>query len=124
MSQWIARQHLDEITRDFGFDIDVTSDQRNEGMRGYEFWRKVPEHVQPSGGITIKDFNGGLYAVMTLEKPFIDPFATIPSGWKALHEWVITHPTYRGGNHQWLEEKINHPDGDDLKLYYPLASLD
>ena len=75
-------------------------------------------------GVTIKEFEGGLYAVMTLEKASLDPFAIIPPGWKALHEWVITHPSYRGGNQQWLEEKISHPDGDDLILYYPLAPVE
>jgi len=124
MNQWIAQQSLSAPTRDFGFDIDVTAEQRNAGLRGYEFWRPVPESVQPSNGVTIKEFEGGLYAVMILEKAFIDPFASIPPGWKALHEWVITHVSYRGGNHQWLEEKISHLDGDDLKLYYPLMPMD
>jgi DNA gyrase inhibitor GyrI len=121
MAQWVAERNLSEPTRDFGFDIDVTPEQRKAGLRGYEFWRTVPAMVQPSGGVTIKEFEGGLYAVVTLEKASLDPFAIIPPGWKALHEWVITHPSYRGGNQQWLEEKISHPDGDDLKLYYPLA---
>ena len=120
MAGWIARQKIQVPVRDFGFDVDVTPEEQKAGFRGYEFWWTVPTAVQPSEGVTIRDFAGGLYACMTLYKPFSDPFARIPPGWKELHEWVIASDQYRSGSHQWLEELIAHPDGDDLKLYHPV----
>jgi predicted transcriptional regulator YdeE len=77
--------------------------------------------VQPSAGVTIRDFAGGLYAVKTLHNPFVDPFTYIPQGWKELHEWVIGSSQYRSGEHQWMEEIIPQAGGDDLKLYHPIV---
>ncbi len=118
---WISRQKIAGPVRNFGFDIEVPLHLQQSGVRGYEVWRTVPTNVRPSEGVTIQDFNGGLYAVLTLSKPFSDPFKYIPAGWKDLHEWVISSDQYRSGNHQWLEEIIFHADGDDLKLYHPVA---
>ena len=65
-----------------------------------------------------------LYAVMTLVNPFTNPFTTIPSGWKELHEWVIRSKRPRGGNHQWLEELIAHEIApQDLKLLHPIVDV-
>ncbi len=76
--------------------------------------------VQPSAGVTVRDFAGGLYAVQTLFDPFVDPFGRIPAGWKALHEWVIGSHNCRSGEHQWMEELVAGTNGDDLKLYHPI----
>ena len=102
---WWRQQVTGGPGRRFGFDVDVTPEQQKDGLRGYEVWLTVPPGVQPSAGVTICDFAGGLYAVQTLYDPFVDPFARIPAGWKALHEWVIGSNQYRSGEHQWLEER-------------------
>jgi AraC family transcriptional regulator len=117
MLEWWRRQSAGAPGRHFGFDVDVTPEQQKDGLRGYEYWLVVPPEVQPSAGVTLRDFAGGLYAVQTLHHPFEDPFARIPAGWKALHEWVIGSSQYRSGEHQWLEELVA---GDGLKLYHPI----
>jgi hypothetical protein len=118
---WYNRQGLPGRMHNFGFDVPVSKDEEQAGKRGYQIWAVVPEGTQPSEGVAIQDYKGGLYATLTLEKPFTDPFKFIPAGWKTLHEWVITGSAYRGHEHQWLEELIPHEDGDDLKLYYPVS---
>jgi DNA gyrase inhibitor GyrI len=123
LEDWIARQNLSLPARHFGFDVDVTGRQRQAGYRGYEVWVTVPTDVPPSAGVTIRDFQGGLYAVMTIYTPFDDPFARIPSGWKRLHEWVIQSNRCRGAGHQWLEELITGEGGNDLRLYHPITLL-
>ncbi len=123
LTGWLARQKVTGPVRHFGFDIDVTAEQKNSGLRGYEVWSTVPEGVRPSEGVTIKDFPGGLYATILLVRFSVDPYAIIPPGWKELHEWVISNDNYRGGNHQWMEEIIFYPDGADLKLCYPVSPV-
>ena len=109
--------------RRFGFDVAVTPEEQKEGLRGYEIWLVAPPEVQPSAGVTLREFAGGLYAVQTQYDPFVDPFGRIPAGWKALHEWVIESSECRSGEHQWLEEIVRGAaeDGrEDLKLYHPI----
>lgn len=120
MKDWLVRQNLGRPVREFGFDVDVNPDQQKAGLRGYEVWKVVPASVQPSDGVTIRDFEGGLYAMMTIYKPFSDPFKWIPYGWKSLHQWVIESDRYRGAGHQWLEELIGEDHQADLALYHPV----
>ncbi len=117
---WWRQQSPAQPGRHFGFDIDVTPEQQKDGLRGYEHWLVVPLDTQPSAGVTIQDFPGGLYAVQTLHDPFVDPFARIPPGWKGLHEWVIGSSQYRSGEHQWMEEIVPGDGCEDLKLYHPI----
>ena len=121
MADCNALQNLPGPGRNFGFDIDVSSEQQKAGCRGYEFWYVVPDSFEPIESITIRNFEGGKYATLTLHKPFVDPYKFIPDGWKELHEWVIRSDHYRVASHQWLEELIPHPEGDDLKLYHPVT---
>lgn len=120
MDRWVAEQGLPADTRGFGFDTDITPEEQKAGMRGYEFWRVVPDHVQPSGDVTIHDFSGGLYATMTLDRCFEIPFERIPGGWKDLHNWVVTNGKYHSAGHQWLEELLHTDYGATLKLYHPV----
>jgi hypothetical protein len=118
---WLEKRELvRSTTRTFGFDVDILAEDSQAGKRGYEIWATVPEGTPPGDGVTLETYQGGLYATLTLYKPFDDPFSQIPNGWKLLHRWVIGSERYQGGQHQWLEEKICHADGDDLKLYYPV----
>lgn len=123
LADWVACQNVSGPVRHFGFDVEVTGGQRMAGYRGYEVWVTVPTDIQPSVDVAIRDFLGGLYAVMTIYKPFDDPFALIPAGWKRLHEWVIQSDRCRGASHRWLEERVAAEGGDDLRLYHPIMVL-
>lgn len=123
IKQWLNCQNFASSVRNFGFDIEITPEQQKTGLRGYEVWMNVSLDVRPSDGVTIKHFAGGLYAVLTIYKPFDDPCKRIPAGWKVLHQWVIESDQYRGAYHQWLEEVISLKVGDNLKIYHPITVI-
>jgi ribosomal protein S18 acetylase RimI-like enzyme/DNA gyrase inhibitor GyrI len=123
MREWLAKQKLGATSgaRTFGFDADVTPEQQKRGMRGYEVWVSVPESVRSSGGVTVKDFAGGLYAVMKINDPFKNPFEVIPAGWNRLVGWVKTSDKYGFGKHQCLEEHVEGEGGTYLDIHLPVV---
>jgi len=122
--QWAAGAGLRETPRTFGFDVDVSAEQAEAGLRGYELWCVVPEGVVASGPVTIRDFPGGRFAAMTIHDPFSDPFRHIPAGWGALHEWVVAHGHEQPGATLCLEEVVAvsgaaAEGARDIVLYHP-----
>jgi DNA gyrase inhibitor GyrI len=86
---------------------------------GYEQWMTVGPDVAGSGGVTIKEFAGGLYAVARCENLLM-----ITDNWQRLATWCEGSP-YAMGLHQWLEECFT-PDAARLEeyvfdLYLPIA---
>lgn len=85
---------------------------------GYELWATVGPDVQGDEEITIKDFPGGLYAVLN----FRGPGEAIPAAWQALVAWVEAS-SYRIADNVCLEEHI-HIDLQEediaLGLYLPV----
>jgi DNA gyrase inhibitor GyrI len=69
----------------FGFN-NPPPDPDREGY-GYEFWIKVDADSQRVGEISIKDYEGGLYAVTTC-KLLGDAEGEIPEVWMKLLDWV------------------------------------
>ena len=120
LRQWAAGAGLRETPRSFGFDVPVSPEQAEAGLRGYELWYAVPAHVAAAPPVAIRDFPGGHYAAMTVRDPFTDPFAYIPAGWGALYEWVITHGLEDPNEMLCLEEVIEGEEHQDIVLYYPV----
>jgi DNA gyrase inhibitor GyrI len=91
---------------------------------GYEQWVTVGPETEPQAEAKIKDFGGGLYAVMHCR------LSVITEVWQQLVAWREGSP-YRHGRHQWLEESLNPPiagaDVDidpetmELDLYLPIS---
>jgi DNA gyrase inhibitor GyrI len=83
---------------------------------GYEQWVTIGAEVQAEDEITLKDFPGGLYAVLCC------PGIPNPDIWRKLIVWRETSP-YRMGNHQWLEELLSPPGSGEFlfDLYLPVA---
>ena len=119
---WLDRQGLGSAAgrRVFGFDVEVSPEQAQAGQRGYEVWASLRDAVQSTPEVPVKDFGGGLYAVMKVSDPFSDPFAVIPAGWQRLAQWAGASPAYEMGSHQWLEEHIETAEGTYLDLYLPV----
>jgi DNA-binding transcriptional MerR regulator/DNA gyrase inhibitor GyrI len=118
MKEWASRRGLLDLfsTRNFGFNNPSPSPASEE--YGYEVWLTVNEKTEPSNGVRIKDFSGGLYAVISTH------LHDIMENWKALSRWVESNDEYSGGNHRCLEEIIS-PDWFDestvqFDLYYPI----
>lgn len=90
-------------------------------LYGYEYWIRVDFAAQSVGGIEVKDFPGGRYAVTTC-RLFGDPAGTVMDVWKQLGDWAT-----RNG-HQWRHthelERLHNSrvTGDDivLDLYLPI----
>ncbi len=68
---------------------------------GYEQWVTVGPEVEPSSGVEVKDFPGGLYAVARCQGP-----QNIFETWKALLVWCENSP-YKMVPQQCLEECLS-----------------
>ena len=90
---------------------------------GYEFWLTVGTDVKSDGENKIKEFSGGMYAVLRCDVTG-NPWDIIPPTWGKLVKWFeASH--YKHGNHQWLEEHLSHSQsqgqGFVLDLYLPIS---
>jgi DNA gyrase inhibitor GyrI len=87
---------------------------------GYEFWIAVDPDIQADGEVSIKQFDGGLYAVARCQGVDI-----ITETWKQLVAWLAASP-YRQAHHQWLEEHLTATDVAPgeliLDLHAPIAA--
>ncbi len=118
---WMDRQGLSlPGQRLFGFDVELSPEQAQAGQRGYEVWASLPEALQTSPEVPVREFDGGMYAVMKVSDPFTDPFAVIPTGWQRLAQWAEASQEYAIAGHQWLEEHIETAEGTYLDLYLPI----
>jgi AraC family transcriptional regulator len=90
---------------------------------GYEFWLTIGPEVQQDEDIKIKQFSGGLYAVMNCDVSG-DPGEFIPTAWSKLVNWCESSH-YHFGNHQWLEEHLTRNKTNQtafvLDLYLPIS---
>ncbi len=70
----------------------------------------------------VKNFGGGLYAVMKVGDPFSNPWEVIPAGWQRLAQWADASPGYEMDSAgRWLEEHIETAEGTYLDLYLPVG---
>ncbi len=84
---------------------------------GYEEWMTVGPEVEAEGEIQVKEFSGGLYAVLRCDE------IPNPRIWGQLVQWRERSP-YKAAHHQWLEECFNPLDPPDklhFDLYLPIA---
>ena len=86
---------------------------------GYEVWMEIDSEVKVEEGLTIKDFDGGLYGVAR-----VFGVEHIGSRWGELVAWLESSK-YKGAHHQWLEQhatgKEMLPEELTLDLYIPIA---
>jgi DNA gyrase inhibitor GyrI len=71
---------------------------------GYEQWLVVPENVEAMGDIQIKDFSGGLFAVLRFKG-----LENIGKAWADLVAWVEISP-YKMVHRDCLEEQLSSPE--------------
>lgn len=111
-----GQEHRSFERRFFGFNNPNPS--HGSPNYGYEFWMTVGPEVQSEEDITVKNFEGGLYAVSRCRGA-----ANIGPAWEQMVAWLETSP-YSLGPHQWLEEHLAFQDVADedllLDLYMPL----
>jgi DNA gyrase inhibitor GyrI len=103
----------------FGFNSPSPSPGQRE--YGYEFWLGLDRELPGEGEIQVKDFPGGLYAVVTC-RLVGDPAGSVPELWRKLWEWVQTS-RYKWRRTHELEKHHNpHAAEADmvLDLYLPI----
>jgi SAM-dependent methyltransferase len=94
-----------------------------EGSRehGYEYWIELKPGEPTGEDVTVKEFGGGLYAVLPCPMEG-HPWRTVPAGWHKLDGWVQAHG-YAFGDHQHFE-RPRDPDASPaemvLELYCPI----
>lgn len=86
---------------------------------GYEQWVTIRQDIGVTDDVEVKDFSGGLYAVMRCKG--ID---NIGKTWQQLVGWAESS-SYQRAHHQWLEEVLTPPPiaAEDviLDLHMPIA---
>lgn len=88
-----AKGYLGDLRKHPVFGFNNPSPEPGQKEYGYEFWMKVDSDAKPEGDVNIKDFPGGLYAVVTHEG------LPNPDIWMALWSWVQSSPyTWRKTN--------------------------
>jgi len=124
MRRWLGEKDLIGArgVRVFGFDAEVTSEQQKAGLRGYEVWASIPKGVEPPKEMMLKDFSGGLFAVMRITDPFTNPFEVIPAGWKRLVGWAKANEEYKIVEGPCLEEHIESAEKACLDIYLPVGA--
>ncbi len=125
MTEWMKNNNIDIKSRQFGFDIPVSEEQSQKGLRGYEYWVKLKENTDVGEGVKLKKIDGCNYATLRITNPFSNPFEVIPAGWKRLAEWVSSngymHNSSKGCREKyWLEEKLEENGITYMDLYFPL----
>jgi DNA gyrase inhibitor GyrI/DNA-binding HxlR family transcriptional regulator len=128
MREWAEpKGFLEDIEKHpvFGFNNPNPSPNRKD--YGYEFWMRVGPDIKSEGDIKVKEFQGGLYAVITcnlkqeLESEFFKKEGYLES-WKKITDWVKSSE-YEFGHHQCLE-RAHNPDVSAeemvLDLYCPI----
>ena len=90
----------------FGFNNPVPLGRE---LRGYEIWITIPPGYDPGDDVTVKEFGGGKYAVMTLRG-----LQNIGPTCRTLYQWVAHSPKYALG---WPEDYDCHNSPSlDLEL--------
>lgn len=93
--------YLDEPEKHRIFGFNNPNPSTGSPNYGYEFWIQIEPDVPEEGGISIKKFEGGLYAITRCHG-----IETITDTWMKLAEWVENNSKYRFGTQEMLEEHV------------------
>ncbi len=122
MRKWVKKNTLDELftTRYFGFNNPDPS--TGSSTYGYEVWVTVNPEIQGDGHIGIKEFRGGLYAVVSCN------MQDIVKKWTLLYSYIEKSHSYKIAKHQWLEEHLilndsSWPGNMQVDLYCPIEII-
>jgi DNA gyrase inhibitor GyrI len=114
---WAKSKGLDDLKAHRFLGFNNPNPSAGSPNYGYEQWMTVKPDVTAEGEVTIKDFPGGLYAVLRC------PGIPNPDIWRKLVLWRESS-AYKGAQHQWLEECLNPGaafEQWEFDLYLPIA---
>ncbi len=116
---WAKSKGYEDLSKHRFFGFNNPNPSPGSPNYGYEQWMTVGPEEEPTEGIEIKEFSGGLYAVTRCEG-----LQHITEIWMQLAVWREDSP-YQEAHHQWLEECFT-PEAERLEdyvfdLYAPIA---
>ncbi len=118
-----AYKHKHKINpqSEIGIDAQISEKDQEKGLRGYQYFLVVNEHVfeqtneQELMKLIMPQAN---YLMLTIDDPFKDPFIRIPMGWKKLMQTFDETYKYRGDLAiGCFEEKVETLTGTIMNLY-------
>ena len=111
----LAKEHGDDKPRVIGWDFPKLSvEQINVyNMHGYTAAWIVPEGIMPEG-LEVKEQKAHKYAAIHIDRPFDNPFVTIPGAYGTLNDYMRTNGLIHVEN-----EAIPcfETDGEDMDVY-------
>jgi AraC family transcriptional regulator len=127
MKQWIEERDLNfSKQRIFGFAVPISETEQSMGLWGYECWISVPDSIESTSVVKIKNMVADKYAMLRIRDPFTQPLEKIVNGWLMLHDWVSKSPykqVHNHPNHYLLEEIKEENCTTYVDLYFPLGKL-
>jgi DNA gyrase inhibitor GyrI len=121
MREWAGPKGLlDDLENHRVFGFDNPEPSPGSPNYGYEVWVEVGEEMEIEEGLTVKQFDGGLYGVTR-----IVGLENIGPGWGGLVAWRESSK-YKCAHHQWLEYSLT-PGAEvsveelTLDLHIPIA---
>lgn len=89
MTRWLEKHGLkysENGIRNFGFDVNAHGESDYErGIRCYQRFTTIPEGIEGSEGVEIKQFSGGKFVKMIITRPFDCEFT---EGWNHMFAWL------------------------------------
>jgi AraC family transcriptional regulator len=124
-----------KVGRNFGFDVPVSEEESEQGVRGYEYWLEVK--AEELNKVSLPDTFEGFeiwhmaidthrYASLRITDPFADPFERIGLGWKSLVQWMekndlhLQHQAHGNENPYCLEEVVMEDGVTCMDIFIPV----
>lgn len=111
----IAKDNGDNAPKIIGWDFPFLSQEQTNvyHMHGYTAAWVLPENITPEG-LEVIEQSSHSYAAIHIERPFDNPFVTIPNGYKTIDEYMKIN----GLKHVW-EGVIPcfETDGESMDIY-------
>lgn len=120
MTSFKHEHHIDPIT-EIGMDADVSTQDSDQGKRGYLYYLVVDKETYDSiqdPSLIKKEVQASRYLRLTIDEPFKDPFERIPMGWKKLVLELESKYQHRSDlSINCFEEKVQTMTGTIMNLY-------
>lgn len=117
-------QNKIQVFTEVGFDVPVSDEQSQQGLRGYEYWIIVDEETYNNhqhDTVQKKIVPKGKYLMLNIDNPFVDPFERIPNGWKKIWAAIESDHKFREGLDIYgFEEKIDTLYNTSMNIYVPV----
>ncbi|QUI21306.1 helix-turn-helix transcriptional regulator [Vallitalea pronyensis] len=112
------------VLTEVGFDIPVSEEESQQGLRGYEYWLIVSEeefNKHTESTIKKRTIPQSKYAMLSIDNPFVDPFERIPNGWKKLSSVIEKNYEFNNALDIYgFEEKIVTLHNTTMNIYVPI----